>query len=396
MFILPATSVFGTLLPRLANIGAAMSDRTQLRLFLAGDVMIGRGGDQALAHPGNPALHEDYVKDARDYVRLAERRNGPIPIPVNDDYVWGEALAIWRDRQPDLRIVNLETSITTSDDYWPGKAIHYRVHPANIGCLKAAGPDCCVLANNHVLDWGYAGLDETLTTLRAAGIATAGAGHDGGEAGRPARLAVPGKASVLVFAFADESCGVPAEWAARDNRAGVCRLPDLEPATAERIAAGISAQRRPDDIVVASIHWGSNWGYAVPTTQSRFAHALIDSGSVDVVFGHSSHHAKAIECYRGKAILYGSGDFVTDYEGIGGHDRYRPWLSAMYFLDIDPGSGRIERLEVVPLSLWRLHLVSTTSDERRWLCRRLNESSHDFATRIECGADSLVAHAETQ
>jgi len=373
-----------------------MTDRAQLRLFLAGDVMTGRGVDQVLTHPGDPLLHEDYVKDARDYVRLAERRNGPIPKSVDDDYLWGEALAIWRDRAPDLRIVNLETSITTSDDYWRGKSIHYRMNPQNVGCLEAAGIDCCVLANNHVLDWGYAGLDQTLATLRAAGIATAGAGHDGGEAGRPARLAVPGKPSVLVFAFADESCGVPAEWAARDNRAGVCRLPDLEPATAERIVAGIAAQRRPDDIVVASIHWGPNWGYAVPTTQSRFAHALIDSGNVDVVFGHSAHHVKAVECYRGKVIIYGTGDFVTDYEGISGEDRYRPWLSAMYFLDIDPGSRQVERLEIVPLSLWRFHLVSTTSDERRWLCHRLNESSHDFATLIETAGDSLVAHAEIQ
>jgi len=396
ILILPVTNVFAALSPRLADSGAAMSEREQLRLFLAGDVMTGRGVDQVLAHPGSPALHEDFVKDARRYVSLAESRNGPIPKPADDDYIWGEALAIWREREPDLRIVNLETSITTSDDYWPGKAIHYRMHPDNVGCLTAAAINCCVLANNHVLDWGYAGLDETLATLHGAGIATAGAGHDVGGAGDPARLPVPGKGRVLVFAFADESSGVPARWSARDNRPGVYRLPDLQNATAKRVAARIAAERRPDDIVVASIHWGANWGYPVPTVQRSFAHALIDSDSVDVVFGHSSHHAKAVECYRGKVILYGTGDFVTDYEGIGGHERYRPWLSGMYFLDIEPGSRQVQRLEILPLSLRRFQLASATSDERRWLCRRLNESSRDFATVIDNAVDHLVACAAAQ
>jgi poly-gamma-glutamate synthesis protein (capsule biosynthesis protein) len=77
-----------------------------------------------------------------------------------------------------VRIVNLETSITTSGDYWPGKEVHYRMNPRNIGSLTAAGIDCCALANNHVLDWGYEGLAETLATLDRAGIKHAGAGRN--------------------------------------------------------------------------------------------------------------------------------------------------------------------------------------------------------------------------
>ncbi len=124
------------------------------RLLLAGDVMLGRGIDQALAHPCAPALHEPWVRDAREYLRLAERANGPIPAPLSPAYVWGDALALLARAAPDLRIVNLETTITDSDRHCPGKAIHYRMHPANVDCLLALKPDCCVLANNHVLDWG--------------------------------------------------------------------------------------------------------------------------------------------------------------------------------------------------------------------------------------------------
>ncbi|MBU1263749.1 MAG: CapA family protein, partial [Gammaproteobacteria bacterium] len=147
-----------------------------MTLFLCGDVMTGRGIDQVLPHPGDPVLHEGYATSALDYVALAERANGPIPRPAEFAYVWGDALAEWARVAPDLRIVNLETAVTRRDDWQRGKGIHYRMHPANVPCLTAAGIDCCVLANNHVLDWGYAGLAETLETLRRAGLQRAGAG----------------------------------------------------------------------------------------------------------------------------------------------------------------------------------------------------------------------------
>ena len=114
--------------------------------MLAGDVMTGRGIDQVLAHPGAPDLHESYVRDAWDYVRLAEALNGPIPAPVSADYLWGDALAEIERVAPDLRIVNLETAVTTSDHAWPGKGIHYRMHPANVGCLTAAQIDWWIWA----------------------------------------------------------------------------------------------------------------------------------------------------------------------------------------------------------------------------------------------------------
>lgn len=76
-------------------------------LFLAGDVMTGRGVDQILAYPGDPELHEPYVQDARRYVALAEQANGRIPRPVNHRYVWGFALPLLESIKPTARIINL-------------------------------------------------------------------------------------------------------------------------------------------------------------------------------------------------------------------------------------------------------------------------------------------------
>ena len=93
-----------------------------------------------------PLLLESHVHDARTYVALAEKRNGPIPDAADYRYIWGDAIDILGGIQPAARIVNLETSITTSDDFWPRKGIHYRMHPGNVELLKVAGINCCILS----------------------------------------------------------------------------------------------------------------------------------------------------------------------------------------------------------------------------------------------------------
>lgn len=375
---------------RIVKSGRIVNAESQLRIFFSGDVMTGRGVDQILPHPGKPTLHEDYVKDARDYVRLAERKGRRVPSPVDERYIWGQAFDVWADRQPDLRIVNLETSITASEDYSPLKGIHYRMHPQNAGCLSAARLDCCALANNHVLDWGRAGLRETLETLDATGIATAGAGRNTDEAARPARLSVKDKADVLVFAVAHVSSGVPWAWRAGKRRAGVHLLEKLDHNSADRLAECIAAERRLDDFVVLSVHWGGNWGFRIPHEQRQFAHSLIDSGAVDIVHGHSSHHPKAIEWYRGKVILYGCGDFVTDYEGIGGNELFHSWLSPMYFVSINPASWQIDKLEIEVLHMRQFRLTKASKDDRRWMRNKLNEFGPEFARFVDGDGGSLM------
>jgi poly-gamma-glutamate capsule biosynthesis protein CapA/YwtB (metallophosphatase superfamily) len=358
-----------------------------ITLFLCGDVMTGRGIDQVLPHPGDPTLHEPYAKSALDYVALAEKAHGPIPRPVDFDYVWGDALAEWSRVAPDVRIVNLETAVTTRDDWQRGKGIHYRMNPANVPCLTAAGIDCCVLANNHVLDWGYAGLAETLESLRHARLQIAGAGRDKAEAMAPAVLPVAGKGRGLVFSFGMASSGVPLDWAAGTGLPGVNLLADFSAATLQKIAAQVKAVKRTGDTVVASIHWGGNWGYTVPTDHERFAHGLIDQCGVDVVHGHSSHHPMGIEVYRGRPIIYGCGDFLNDYEGIGSNEAYRGDLCLMYFLSVDPTSGKLLRLWMIPMQMRRFRLQRATAQDAGWLREVLDREGRHLGCRVEPGPD---------
>jgi poly-gamma-glutamate capsule biosynthesis protein CapA/YwtB (metallophosphatase superfamily) len=354
-----------------------------VKLFLCGDVMTGRGIDQILPVPCDPALDEPWVKDARDYVRLAERASGPIPRGVEPGYVWGDALAELEREQPDARIINLETAVTTSEERAP-KGINYRMNPANAACLAAARIDCCVLANNHVLDWGQSGLEETLDTLERVGIRAAGAGRDAAAAAAPAVLE-RGGARMLVFAFAMDSAGVPADWAAGPARPGVHWLPDLSTRSTEALADRILATKRAGDRVIVSIHWGGNWGYEIARGKHSFARRLIDDGAADVVHGHSSHHPRALEIYRDRLILYGCGDFLNDYEGIGGHGHFRPELTLMYFPRLDPSTGKLVELTLAPMRIARLRLNRASDEEADWLAAMIRRESRMPVERMPDG-----------
>ncbi|HTI77671.1 MAG TPA: CapA family protein [Mycobacterium sp.] len=351
-------------------------------IFLTGDVMTGRAIDQLLPHPGDPALRESVVSDARTYISLAEQVNGPIPAPVTFTWPWGDALDIVDQAAPDVRLLNLETTITAGTDFAPGKAVHYRMHPYNVGCLAAIRPDVCALANNHILDFGYQGLDDTLRTLAAAGIPSAGAGLDAESAERPAFVG-----RVVVAACGMASSGIPHGWAATRHRPGVAYVSDMSDRSADKIADRIVPLKGHGGIAVVSVHWGSNWGYDVIGAQIRFAHRLIDAG-IDLVHGHSSHHPRPIEVYRGKLIMYGCGDTIGDYEGISTYKSFRQELRLLYFASVEDCT-----LRMVPMRMRRMRLERAPDDDAEWLRASLAEMSRQFGTSVERAADGVLTVA---
>jgi poly-gamma-glutamate synthesis protein (capsule biosynthesis protein) len=360
-----------------------------ITLVLCGDVMTGRGIDQILPYPGDPRLYERYVADARQYVALAEGANGPIARPVDFAYPWGDALADLRARRPDARFVNLETSVTRSDD-WAAKGINYRMSPANLPCLTAFAIDGCTLANNHVMDFGRAGLADTIAALRGAGIAVTGAGADSAAAEAPAILPIAGKGRIIAYGFAMTSSGVPPDWAAAAGKPGIRLLGDLSPPEIRRFAASFWSDRQAGDIVMVSVHWGGNWGHHVPTEQVELAHALIEEGGVDIVHGHSSHHPKAIEIHRGKLVLYGAGDFLNDYEGIQGYEAFRSDLVLANLPTVEAATGRVVRLSMLPYRIRNMRLAHPPEADVAWLAGTLTRVSERFKTTVAVDADATL------
>jgi poly-gamma-glutamate synthesis protein (capsule biosynthesis protein) len=332
-----------------------------MKIFLCGDVMIGRGIDQILPYPCDPKIYEPFVKDARDYVRFAEEINGKIDYPVSFDYIWGDALKEIEKEKVDLRIINLETTITTSENFEP-KGINYRMNPKNIDVLKVFKVDVACLANNHILDFGQEGLLETIETLNKNGILTVGAGRNIEEAEKPA---IFGRrtSKILIFNYADVSSGVTIWWKAEKDKAGVNLLTSDVPKLIVKYLDVV----RPN-IVIFSIHWGPNWGYEITKEQRNFAHRLIDEANVDLIFGHSSHHFKGIETYKGKFIIYGAGDFINDYEGIEGYEEFRGDLVLGYIWEVN-------KLTLLPFKIKKFRLNYCTQEEIDWIFDVLKRES---------------------
>lgn len=363
--------------------------RGEVTIFLTGDVMLGRGIDQILPHPGDPQLRERYVRDARTYVDLAEAVAGAVPRPAGPEWPWGDLPTVLDEASPDVRIVNLENAVTTASSFAPHKAVHYRMHPANLPALRVVRPDVCCLANNHVLDFGAEGLRETVDVLTSAGLRTAGAGRNASEAWRPAVVALHGGTRLVVLSVAHTSSGVPSDWAATDTLPGVALLPDSTARAVDEVAAEIAAARAPGDLALVSVHWGSNWGYEVGAEQRRLAHRLVDAG-VDLVHGHSSHHPRPMEVYRGRLVLHGCGDLVDDYEGITGYERYRADLRLGYLATLDAGTGALDRLRMVPLWSSGLRLRRASDEDAAWLAATLDRAGRAFGSMVRHRADGML------
>ncbi len=248
-----------------------------IRLVFVGDVMLGR-----------------LVNEALRETRL--------------DYPWGDTLPIFR--QSDWRACNLECAISDRGAPWnrTEKAFFFRSDPKNVGVLHTAGIDAVSVANNHILDFGYEAMADTLAILDAATIRHAGAGPDLEAAIRPALSKVKG-VSLAFIAFTDNQ----PEWEAGRGVAGVFYVPvDTDDDRARLLFDAISDARGKADLVIVSAHWGPNWGYEPPPEHVRFAHLLVERGA-DVVFGHSGHVFRGVELYRGRPIIYCAGNFIDDY-----------------------------------------------------------------------------------
>src|SRR5215475_1799736 len=204
-----------------------------------------------------------------------------------------------------------------------------------------------------------------------------------------ARWPVPGCGRLSVVSCGTGSSGIPPRWAAGPARAGVDLLPRLSRHAADQVAGRAQEGGAAADLTVVSLHWGSNWGYEVGRDQVAFAHRLIDGG-VSLVHGHSSHHPRPIEVYRGRLILYGCGDFIDDYEGIAGHREFRDDLRLMYFASLRRGTGELAELRMVPMQARKMRLSHASGPDRRWLATTLGRISRPFGARVELAPDGAL------
>ena len=280
-------------------------------------------------------------------------------------YIWGNILPALHKNN--LNLVNLETTFTKSSKAVP-KVFNFKSDPKNVAALIEANIHAVSVGNNHILDFKVEGLQETIQTLDNAKIVHVGAGTNNKQANEPVIIERNGiKVGILGYTDYDH------DWAAGPNKPGVNYLGigDIQ-----KVKEDISKLRKDVDIIIASIHWGPNMRQRPPKEFQEFAHQMIDAG-VDIIHGHSAHIFQGIEQYKGKLILYDTGDFVDDY-------RIDPKLrnDQSFLFNVTVSKDGIQDLKLLPLIIGNLQVNKATGKEREKIIEKMKKLSAELKTQL--------------
>jgi hypothetical protein len=213
----------------------------------------------------------------------------------------------------DLTFVNLETPVTQRGTA-EKKTYVFRARPQAVPALTAAGVDAVTLANNHSMDYGRLGLEDTMDAASKGGLGYVGAGRNVAEAFTPWRATVRGiRVAVLAFDQVDD---LASEWAAGPDRTGLAMAFDTG-----RALAAVREARATSDVVVVLPHWGVEGDRCPTNVQKTFTSQLVQAGA-DVIVGAHTHVLQGAGRTGKGYVAYGMGDFLWYSSGL-----YQPYSS---------------------------------------------------------------------
>lgn len=204
----------------------------------------------------------------------------------------------------DLAMVNLETAITQRGQPVAGKAYHFRSPAESFVALKEAGVDVVNMANNHALDYGPVGMNDTFDAIASSGVPVVGIGHDAAEAFSPYRTVVHGQRIAIFGAVDWVEPALVASWTATNSQPGLAF--SINPA---RLLAAVATARPEVDTLIVFLHWGVEDTYCASPEQHTLAQALVGAGA-DVVVGSHAHRVFGAGHLGPSLVAYGLGNFV--------------------------------------------------------------------------------------
>jgi len=241
----------------------------------------------------------------------------------------------------DLTFGNLECSLSQQGTPIPGKGIWLRGDPGAAAALRKAGFDVLSVANNHILDYDSPALLDTLEYLRNQEIDPVGAGSNLEEAVKPVFKEVNG--FKIAFVAATEMADIfwdysyPRTFEAKEDRPGVQKLdPD-------QLVEAVAALKDEVDLIVVSLHWGTEYSDYPLEVQRETAHRLVDAGA-KLVIGHHPHCLQGLEVYKDSLIAYSLGNFVFDKQRLS--KCQETVLLKIFFKDLT-----IEKAEIIPVMI---------------------------------------------
>jgi poly-gamma-glutamate capsule biosynthesis protein CapA/YwtB (metallophosphatase superfamily) len=204
-------------------------------------------------------------------------------------------------KQADVAMVNLETAVTDRGTPEP-KQFHFRAPATAYQAVAAAGVDLVTVANNHALDYGRVGLDDTLKAAAAAGMPLVGAGNNVTEAYAPWITTVKGVK--IAFLGMSQISELASTWSATDTRSGIAMAFDTN-----RAVAAVKAARAASDFVVVYLHWGQEYSNCPTAQMKSLAKLLSDAGAGLLVGTHA--HVLVGDGWQGKTFVsFGLSNFV--------------------------------------------------------------------------------------
>ncbi len=283
-------------------------------------------------------------------------------------YPYGEIKKILQ--QADISAANLECPLTERGiPSLKNRHLVFRADTGNAYALKDAGFDLLNLANNHAMDYGHTGLDDTLNALKKVGIMTVGAGLDSAAARQPVFIEKNG----LKLGFLGYSTFPGEGYFYFSDRPDVCR------ADVSCLSEEINRAREKCDILVVSFHWGKEFDFYPSADQQELAHLAVDGGA-DIVIGHHPHVLQGVEEYKDRLIFYSLGNFVFDRQIPEGTDE-----TVMVCISVT-GDG-ISSAEIIPVMINSCRPEEAGGESATYVLERMKLYSKRFGTAIEIKGD---------
>lgn len=234
----------------------------------------------------------------------------------------------------DITFGNLETALT------PGRAIKsgemvFRSDPEIASVLSDTGFDVVSLANNHSMNFGNKGLEDTLHYLEEANIVAVGGGLND-ETVREPKVIERNGLRLAFLAYVDGRF-TPMSYEAKEKRPGVAM------AHVEDVKRDVGRAKTMADLVVVSFHWGQEYQPKSDAIQKRLAHAAIEAGAT-LIIGHHPHVVQEVEKYKDGLIIYSLGNFVFDQ--MWSQDTRRGLIAEIKLGPDGWRSGRFKPIEI--------------------------------------------------
>lgn len=271
-------------------------------------------------------------------------------------------------QEDDITIGNLETSITREGTIWPDKQFNFRSDPENLEAMKKAGIDVVSLANNHSLDYGYDGLLDTLNHIDKSGIFRVGAGKDRSDAFKETIIEKNGyKIGILGFSRVVPDVG----WWATNSRPGLAGAYDPQlPGALEKV----KEVKEKVDILIVSVHWGTELQTRPRDIDVIAAKKLIDAGA-DTIMGHHPHVLQGVEIYNGKPILYSLGNFVFGVKS--------ELTSNTVIGQVNIVNGKVDSLKLIPHKIVGGRPTPYNEEEKIIKIQYINELSKEWGIKFD-------------